>query len=286
LSILQEQPKYASTYLNDPEWRKKVVNEIKGVRLMEYDEAVNDDIVRNANACVSLLIHRYDPHFVSRNVSSRMNHYAFQWAKRNLPPVVAAMSYVGHIKPKLYTVKSDTSRCLLATPNAGGIFLDARDESKKELEGCYLYYDEIDSKWIRSGKAAGRGSNFGIRDEQHAKAAKDPGNNQRELYLRYPDDSLTNVTSSGKRSHLRQYCGLAFKRTFTLQLISKDSIFIWDDSTLQELQKIKGEDSIENIQLNMLAYLFEFVYDLCIGREGVSEYAGFERIAHTYKTDG
>ena len=55
------------------------------------------------------------------------------------------------------------------------------------LEGCYLYFDEIEYRWIRSGKAAGRGSNFGIRDDQHAKAAKDPNNNGSEFYRRYPD---------------------------------------------------------------------------------------------------
>ena len=164
-----------------------------------------------------------------------------------------------------------------------GVFLDARNESKKELEGCYLYFDEVEYRWIRSGKAAGRGSNFSIRDDQHAKAAKDPNNNGSEFYRKYPDDSLTNFNSSGKGSHLKQYCGLAFERGNTMQLTSKDGVFIWDDVMMKELEKIKGNDSIENVQLNMLAYLFEFVYDLCISSDGVSESAGFERIAHMYQ---
>ena len=277
--------KNAATYLNDVEWRKKLVMEIKGVRLMEHDIAVENDVCQNANTCVSLLMHRYEPHFISRRVASKMDHYAFKWAKRNFHPMVAAMSYFGHMKQKLNTVKSDLARCLLSIPMSVGVFLDARNESKKELEGCYLYFDEIEYRWIRSGKAAGRGSNFGIRDDQHAKAAKDPNNNGSEFYRKYPDDSLADFNSSGKRSHLQQYCGLAFERGNTSQLTSKDGVFIWDDVTMKELEKIKGNDSIENVQLNMLAYLFEFVYDLCIGSDGVSESAGFERIAHTYQVD-
>ena len=138
---------------------------------------------------------------------------------------------------------------------------------------------------IRSGKAASRGSNVGIRDYQHAKAAKDPNNNGSEFYRKYPDNSLADFNSSGKRSHLKQYCGLAFKRGNTTQLKSKDGVFIWDDVTMKKLEKIKGNHSIEIIKLNMLAcYLFEFVYDLCISSDGVSESAGFERIAHTYQS--
>ena len=63
------------------------------------------------------------------------------------------------------------------------------------------------------------------------------------------------------------------------------NVAIWDDVTMEELEKIKGNDSIENVLLNMLAYLFEFVYDLCIGSDGVSESTGFEQIAHTYQVD-
>ena len=150
------------------------------------------------------------------------------------------------MKQKLNTVERDLARCLLSIPMSVGVFLDAHNESKKELEGCYLYFDEIEYCWIRSGKVAGRDSNFGIRGDQHAKAAKDPNNSGSKFYRKYPDDSLADFNSSAKRSHLKQYCGLAFKRGNTLQLTSKDGLFIWDDVTMKELEKIKGNDSIEN----------------------------------------
>ena len=52
--------------MNDVEWRKKLVMEIKGVRLMEHDIAVENDVCQNANTCVSVLMHRYEPHLISR----------------------------------------------------------------------------------------------------------------------------------------------------------------------------------------------------------------------------
>ena len=39
---------------------------------------------------------------------------------------------------------------------------------------------------------------------------------------------------------------------------------------------------IEEVQLVMAAYLFEFSSALCIGGNNVSQSAGFESIAHTY----
>ena len=54
---------------------------------------------------------------------------------------------------------------------------------------------------------------------------------------------------------------------------------------MEDLEKISRNESIEKVQLNMLAYLFEFMYDLCIGSNEVSESAGFKQITHTYQVD-
>ena len=74
------------------------------------------------------------------------------------------------IRKNVHRFRSDKNSCLLALPGTtnlhGGVFISARTDLTKVLEGNYLYFDTAKSQWIRSGKACGSNSNFGLRDKQ------------------------------------------------------------------------------------------------------------------------
>jgi len=259
---------------------------------MEPEVDVSDIICRNADAVLEILNQRYDLHFKSRNVVSKTNHFSFKWAKRNLPQVVAAMAYFNHLKPGMdeFLITRDT--CLLASPigdleDGAGTFLSARDDSKKNLEGRYLYYDVLNGHWIRSGKVSGDNTNFGERDKQHDKCAMDPAANSSDFYLRYPDVSVKSRVKKGNFQNLKQNCGLSFQRGQTNALTSLDNgILEWDTHPMDCMNSARKDESIENYQLTMASYLKEFASDLCLSdTHNVSGYPGFQMVAHTYNRD-
>jgi len=73
--------------------------------------------------------------------------------------------------------------------------------------------------------------------------------------------------------------------TYKLTKVENNKILRWDSVTMDELKKNsqKGSKTINDWQLDMCAYLFEFVSGLCLSEmHNVSESLGFESIAHTY----
>ena len=52
------------------------------------------------------------------------------------------------------------------------------------------------------------------------------------------------------------------------------------------IDTIKKTRTTKEVQREMVAYLFELIYDLCIAPDdNASEYPGFESLAGTYKRD-
>jgi len=91
--------------------------------------------------------------FVTRDKETKRFHFAFKWTLQNLPRIVAVLAYVKYITPGIHVLSTSKNTCLLASPgNGNGVFLDARSEQTRVLEGNYLYYDTLSSQWIRSGK--------------------------------------------------------------------------------------------------------------------------------------
>ena len=198
----------------------------------------------------------------------------------------AAMILTTHVRNNLHKLAINRGVSLLANPDSSdsSIFYNARDEAFKNLEGCYLYYDNENGKWIRSGKAGGDGSsNFGKRDEEHAKSAKKATTSL--FYMAYPDQYATSNLARGSWQDLAQYCGLAFDGQDAADIIDvENGLLEWDRVTMEWVDKTsKDKRKKEDTQLMMVAYLIELAYELCIGEyDNVSESGGFEALTGTF----
>ena len=279
-----------STHLGDLLWRQCICSAIKGTIRNEAETPPSEEQCKDADYVYNLLIDRFEAMFVTRDKETKRFHFAFKWTLQNLPRIVAVLSYVKHITPGIHVLSTNKNTCLLASPgNGNGVFLDARSEQTRVLEGNYLYYDTLSSEWIRSGKVSGMNTDFGTRDSQHEKDSKNPEHSSIRFHKLYPDKKVDTKIQKGKFNHLKQYCGLSFMRdgntTYELTKVENNKILRWDSVTMDELKKRsqKGSKSINDWQLDMCAYLFEFVSGLCLSElHNVSESLGFESIAHTY----
>ena len=67
-----------------------------------------------------------------------------------------------------------------------------------------------------------------------------------------------------------------------------NAVLGWDEFTLAQLKKLvekRDGCNLKDLQMDMVAYLFELISALCIGvSANVSESPGFENIAHTYRS--
>ena len=60
----------------------------------------------------------------------------------------------------------------------------------------------------------------------------------------------------------------------------KDGFFVWDDVLLNSLRKDQNmnRNEIQMAKFDLVSYLFELVYDLCLGKQdNVSSSPGFEK---------
>ena len=197
----------------------------------------------------------------------------------------AIMALFQHIKVDIGCL--DSTQCLLA---CHGTFIDARKPSGKKMEGCYLYFDVNTGEWIRSGKAIG--SNFETRDSEHKKGATSKSRSKTNFYRTYParDGGGTIANESGRKGYfesLHQYVGIGIdKNCKESQCLTKDmedgGVFCFDRDTLTWIDKLNyrkdnNRVSIKDKQKDMLGYLWELAYDLCIApSNNVSESPGFE----------
>lgn len=100
------------------------------------------------------------------------------------------------------------------------------------------------------------------------------------FYRENPARGVPNLGGvDGYFENLDMYCALAFDRKDDLSPFcpneDDDSLFVWSRDTLKELNK--RSRPLKEKQLDMLAYLWEIVYDLLLGADdNVSESPGFE----------
>jgi hypothetical protein len=275
-------------YLKDESWRELLVLDIKGVKRMEIDIAPSADTCTTADTLVDVLYMRYESHFVLRNIESKRRHPCFIWSHDNLARVVAAMTYFDHVKPNLHRIHIGRNTTLLASPHSSSsAFMNARVEEIGSLQGCYLYYDNESGKWVRSGKTGGANGSHKNRNEEHKKNSKKRSNT---FYQWFPDENITSSEGArGTWQGLHQYCGLSFDRLHTetiTSVVDDEGVFHWDESTRNWIETIKKTRTTKEVQREMVAYLFELIYDLCIAPDdNASEYPGFESLTGTYKRD-
>jgi len=201
--------------------------------------------------------------------SKKHSHWSLKWVASNFGRVAAIMQLNGHIKSDLECLEADST--LLGSEN--NFCLATNDESKQQ--GAYLYYDQNDRKWIRSGKVINR--SFAIRHLEHSKGAKltTADSQSSRFYSRYPsiDAALTTeACRKGRFENLQQYvaCGIDCEMSEDVKKIlttdaSRGGIFHWD----AHISKIggvnfRGVTLLAAKQMHMIGYLFELAYDICI----------------------
>ena len=158
-----------SDYLRDDQWVEAWKSSVKGYDVLPVD----DDMAARADKLLLALGPYLDYHIAKRVHPSRQSHWTLAYARSNLPPMAAGMCLSGHVVDDIDCFGSN--ECMLQRQLAG--FFQFVDRHLLELEGCYLYWDRVKHKLIRSGKTSGEGVDacFRGRGIQHKKnsASKD-----------------------------------------------------------------------------------------------------------------
>ena len=118
-------------------------------------------------------------------------------------------------------VSSSNNTTLILHPLfSDSAFIKVGDNISASLEGYYLYFHGVKSKWIRSGKVCGSMSsathrNFGTRKLEHEKGAN--GTPVLQFHYLYPEYQNTDVPPVRKWDfhHLHQYVGIGFEQLET-----------------------------------------------------------------------
>ena len=84
---------------------------------------------------------------------SGKNNWTIRFTQDNLAPMAAAMCLVGHIVDDLSTYRWE--ECLLELPTKEMFRIISGVLGGLKI--CYLYFDKVKCKWMRSGKTLGEG---------------------------------------------------------------------------------------------------------------------------------
>jgi hypothetical protein len=200
---------------------------------------------------------------------SKRNHWALKLAWKNLPVVASVMLLSNHLKMELKCLGEHD--CLLAVNmnqfNLSGAF--------PNREGAYLYFNGNRGVFIRSGKVVCRG--FKEQGKEHLACVKEE-KSLLHFYFLYP-------SMYGKRRDKRDKLG-CFE--YLTQVIaagfdpsSEPAMILDKDHTSSGLLIMNSEDQcriksslkkdLTSIQKHqeIIAYLFEFGYDLAISPENI-----------------
>jgi len=275
-----------SSYLLSSEWRSSIYSCFCCIIRQDDDVggAVND-MVENANMLTKIMHNRLDQHVALRiEDTTKHDNFALSWFRDNIPRFAAFVTLNRHVIEDVKSV--DGSTTLLRNPFCIESNFTEITETLGDIEGCYLHYDRVKSKWIRSGKACGSNTSQPkrtciYRQGEHRKGAE--GAPILDFYSKYPTKNNKDATGirSGYFEHLTQYCGAGFDRTQFANddLTKNERIFSWDNNTLGKLKYFSFNTctTIEEKQLHMVSYLFELGCDLMISPDdNVSNSPGFE----------
>ena len=269
-------PRTPTSYLQDEAWVQTMSEKVKGINTVD----VTPDVEQFAESLNKLLEERLTSHIDGDRVDpSKQDHFTLKFTHDNLPPMSALLALSGQLTDDLDCEEADS--CLLSALPVEGVHQMMTDELKG-LEGCYLYYDKKKGRWVRSGKTSGAANaSFEFRGNTHAKNARKTEMMRKMRFHRsYPAEGVQNL--GGRKGYfetLDMYCAMGFDRTDDLSAFcpkeADDTVFVWSKDTIKELNKRSGP--LKEKQLDMVAYLWELVYDLLLdSRHNVSDSPGFE----------
>ena len=250
------------------EWNEAVRGEIVGA---VFSDQMRDGTITQAEQLLSHLDERIKTLLASRLPQQKYrDNFCFRWAKINFPRVAVMSCWGGHATDDLTAIRTTDS--LFSNNFSHFVVLDP----ESYVEGCYLFRDNRRGCFVRSGKAS---PTLCIdRVKAHREAAKE---STKGFYGKYPSKFSINITGTriGFFHQLTACIGLGFIRASTNCLVdtSDKGIFEWDDVTLTAISKWNVPGTKEDKQRMLVAFLFEFVYDLMLSpSDCVSLNPGFE----------
>lgn len=273
-----------ATYLDDAAWVKGVDSAIEGRVL---PPASGPSVVQTAALLRALVVGRLRSHIQTRVKNpDKHEHWVWDMFRRNATRIAAIAARYSHTKTDLACAHDNT--CLLASPLHGAFQNVSSDDSK--TQGCYLHYDNVNTRWIRSGKVVDRDGNKGYtaRNSEHGKCAllQHADDRNSRFYRSYPSKRSTNhpdFARHGYWEYLLQYAGLGFKRTDpdTSALLgrTKAGLFEFSEAEVAHISAVNfpGQLTLEQKILHVLGYMFELFYDLCLSpQDNVSMNPGCE----------
>ena len=124
----------------------------------------------------NLLTERLSVHISKRVDDKYQKSWVWDFVRSNLHVISATIVLTGHAKCfDVFKFCHGCNQSLLQDPCIGNVFSIGAEISK--LEGCYLYWDTMGKRFIRSGKVSGglRGDNggrtFAHRNREHKKGS-------------------------------------------------------------------------------------------------------------------
>ena len=230
----------------------------------------DSDKIKRCNALYHLLNDRFNNRILNCVDARKREHFTTYWFRNNLPRFCCLVTLLGHVLDDVGCSSAEST--LLSHPQDRFV---AVSDTTEELEGCYLHYDRVQHRWVRSGLAVGsdklprRSMNYV--QSKHIARSKMKGHSERfELF--FPDRTL-DCDSSIRRGwfqNLDQYCAVGFARNLDVSALCMEEegegIFWWDKASLEEINRLKYYDctTLREKQLLMIGYCLELGYDLMI----------------------
>ena len=247
------------------------------------DDRSRADVLR------SLLRSRLITHKQKKVAVDRQQHWTIEWTLLNLSHVSALIVLANHVKVDLSCVGVKDSLLPATTAN----FMQVTTNELEKVEGSYLYYDDMNGKWIRSGKVVGSSTTnrcIGMRNKEHQKSAELREHKDMEslFYMSYPSETVARTSDGLRRGffkNLRLFVALGFLRTnatavdVLVATSAVEGILCWPASTITQITNtnFRGVENLKDKQLHMVGYLFELCYELMLSpNDNVSQSPGFE----------
>jgi len=269
-----------STLLSDTAWVTYVIWLLDLKTTTDTATEVSTTEKEKADLLLIKLCERFKVHVKNRvKQAVKKNHWVLRFAFKNLLIITATMILSKHLKLDLKCLGE--SECLLSRNS--NQFIPCLAFPRRE--GAYLYFDVNRDVFIRSGKVVRCG--FQSRHDEHLAASKEEKSSS-HFYFMYPSKEGKRKEKRDKLGcfeHLTQIIGAGFDPTSkpAMQVVknyTKGGLLIMskdDEHWIKSCLK-KELTAVQKFQ-EVIAYLFEFGYDLALSPENnVSRSLGFESI--------
>ena len=188
----------------------------------------------------------------------------FSFVQRNIPRVVALMVMLGHVKSRVNNYSS--TFCLLKNPSLNNTGFVTINDNIKHEQGVYLFYDNSQESWVRSGVAYGQGITFSTKHDTYRECSKSVKETDSAFHKMYRN--TRSLATNGCFDDLEYYCAFSFNKNNTNKITaSGNTVFEWRQEDMQYIWKRNFAESrtIEGKQLFYISHLVELCYRLMIG---------------------